>query len=145
MDDKNRRDWHKCIVYDPNNDPKIAYDALKDGLGLAAVGAALNVGRATVIRWRHLYPEFNEAVEAGLQQGELYWDKLAKEHTVIVTEKDGPKVEFKDGVYKFVKKITYGAREHDDIRIAGIDGLSDQSKDQARVQDIVIRLQTRDD
>jgi hypothetical protein len=66
-------------------DPKfcqIVYDHLKSGLSLSCVGPSLiteknpyGVARSTVYEWIEAHPEFREAVEAGQQLAQKFYEQ----------------------------------------------------------------------
>lgn len=127
-------------IYDPETFPQQAYEASANGGDIAAVAAALGVGKRTVALWRNQHPEFDEALEAGRCVGEAKLDILAKEHMVLVQEPNGPKVTFDTQLYKFTKKSAYKARESDPATIiADKDTLENPEKMKA-LQDLVNQL-----
>jgi hypothetical protein len=60
----------------------IAADVLAAGESLAAVCAELDICRATLYNWRDAYPEFANAINAGLQKAQRDWEALGREGIV---------------------------------------------------------------
>jgi hypothetical protein len=102
-----------ATLYEGSISDEIAYNAACEGGNVAAIAAALGVGKRTVELWMTQHPSFIEAVDAGKCVGEARLDKLADDHMVLIQEPNGPKTTFDTSMYKFKKKITYKAREND--------------------------------
>ena len=58
---------------------EIAKNILAAGESLAAVCAEIEIARSTLHEWRKTYPEFDEAIEVGLQQCQRVWEKEGRE------------------------------------------------------------------
>ena len=64
-----------------------ALNVLSKGKSLAAVCAALDICRQTLINWRNTFPEFDEAVKRGLQKAQSKWEDIGESGIVGEHEK----------------------------------------------------------
>jgi transposase-like protein len=117
---KSGRAWNQATIYDPETDPKIAYEVLKTGRSLTQVASALNVATRTVKDWREKYPEFNDAVELGQVHAHAWWQEAAQENLVITEYKDGPKIKFDTALYKWTMAVRFKEREIDPAELSSI-------------------------
>lgn len=117
--------FHGNQVYNPDEDPRIAYEVLATGLGMPSVATKLNVNARTLTRWVHDHPEFAEAVENGQAAAEHAIDSQAHAALTLTQDKDGPKTTFNTDLYKFTKRTRFRARENDPIAITVNAGVSD--------------------
>ena len=72
-------------------DPKYCEEAItlgKIGKSTEAIGAILNVGTATMYRWRDEFPEFREALELAKEFELQWWEDIAQTHMVENKESD---------------------------------------------------------
>jgi hypothetical protein len=58
---------------------KIAAKVLADGESLAAVCAELDICRKTLYNWRDAHPEFESALNKGLQKAQREWEALGRD------------------------------------------------------------------
>ena len=76
-------------LYDPAYCHKVI-ELGKLGKSTEAIGAMLNVGTATLYRWREEHPEFREALELAKEYELLWWEEMAQGY--MVERKDGDRL-----------------------------------------------------
>ena len=57
-------------------------EILAQGKSLAAVCAHLDVSRQALYDWRDAHPEFNNALQRGIQKCQAYWEEIGKDGIV---------------------------------------------------------------
>ena len=140
------RKYHANQVYRPETDPEIAFRVLASGLGYASVAAEIGVAKKTIWLWTKTFPEFLQAVLVGLAAGEDAWDRENAEHSVIVTDKDGPKITYNDRNYRYIKSCVYGQHEKTEMaKFLEETSGAELTPEQTAVLSIVKRLQARSD
>lgn len=58
---------------------EIAAKVLADGESLAAVCAELDICRKTLYRWRDAHPDFESAINRGLQKAQREWEAIGRD------------------------------------------------------------------
>lgn len=93
--------------YNPETYPKIAYEVLskKAMQSKSHLGVALRCAKSTIILWMKRYPEFKEAVEKGLSDGEAKFRDKLKKHAFI------PSSQVNNGLIKLMAANVYGIKE----------------------------------
>jgi hypothetical protein len=56
-----------------------AEEILSQGKSLAAVCAAMDIGRTTLYEWRENHPEFKFALARGLEKAQIYWEQIGED------------------------------------------------------------------
>jgi transposase len=135
---KNDKPWPQSTIYDPENDPQLAYDILCQGKSIVAVAAALDISKRTLYSWIEKFPEFAEAIEVGRVKSQLWWQEQAQECLKIVEEKDGPKIKFDMGLYRWTMATQFRERENDNSVQIVVDASKDA--DISKVNELVQKL-----
>jgi len=68
---------------------------------------ALQCSKTTLIRWMKKFPEFNQAIESGLEIGEMKWRNKIRKHAF------NPSSEVNNGLIKLLSSNVYGIKEDD--------------------------------
>lgn len=74
---KPRVKWEGVRKYDEDM-PKRAYESMASGFSRSATAGSLGIAHATLLEWCKIYPEFNDAVTAGVAAGQKLWEELAQ-------------------------------------------------------------------
>jgi len=92
----------------------------KLGKSTEAIGAMLDVGTATIYRWRDEHPEFREALELAKEHELLWWETIAQSYMIESkdTERINATIWSRSMAARFPKKY----RESTKTEITGADG-----------------------
>jgi len=66
---------------------------------------ALLCSKPTLLKWMKKYPEFNQAIESGLEIGEMKWRDKIRKHAF------SPSSEVNNGLIKLLSSNVYGIKE----------------------------------
>lgn len=66
---------------------EIAEKVLANGESLAAICAEIRITRSTLYEWRDNHPEFNEAIQIGLQMAQRDWERIGRDGVLGNLEK----------------------------------------------------------
>lgn len=105
--------------YDPSYCQK-AIELGKLGKSTEAIGAILNVGTATLYRWRDEHPEFREALEIAKEHELLWWEEIAQGY--MVERKDGDRLNASIWSRSMAARFPKKYRESVKQEITGADG-----------------------
>lgn len=105
--------------YDPSYCQK-AIELGKLGKSTEAIGAILNVGTATLYRWRDEHPEFREALEIAKEHELLWWEEMAQGY--MVERKDGDRLNASIWSRSMAARFPKKYRESVKQEITGADG-----------------------
>lgn len=105
--------------YDPSYCQK-AIELGKLGKSTEAIGAILNVGTATLYRWRDEHPEFREALEIAKEHELLWWEEMAQGY--MVERKDGDRLNASIWSRSMAARFPKKYRESTKTEITGADG-----------------------
>lgn len=105
--------------YDPSYCQK-AIELGKLGKSTEAIGAILNVGTATLYRWRDEHPEFREALEIAKEHELLWWEEVAQGY--MVERKDGDRLNASIWSRSMAARFPKKYRESTKTEITGADG-----------------------
>ena len=78
-----------CSKYDPVNHPKKALKLLSNGMAQDMLAYHLDVHPTTLVRWKHRYPEFADAVAEGITRCDEDAQASLYKCCVGYTDKDG--------------------------------------------------------
>ena len=106
-------------AYDPAFCEK-AIEMGKLGKSTEAIGSILDVGTATLYRWRDEFPEFREALDTAKEYELLWWEDIAQTHMIENRESDkiNASIWSRSMAARFPKKY----RESTKTEITGADG-----------------------
>jgi hypothetical protein len=104
-------------------DPKYCEEVIalgKLGKSTEAIGAMLNVGTATIYRWRDEHPEFREALELAKEYELLWWEDMAQSYMIESkdTERINSSIWSRSMAARFPKKYRESVKQE----LTGADG-----------------------
>lgn len=104
--DENGRKFSITNQYE-NHYPGQALELLKVGASMHELALHFGVTYQTVTNWGDQFPEFRAALNAGLDAGRGYFEKLNRETLCLVEERDGPQTKFADKRYIHTMAVRY--------------------------------------
>jgi len=108
-------------------------DFMSEGMSPAECARAFNVSVKCLHDWRHNFPDFAEAYETALDYNLAYLEGVAREHLVITTYKDGPKVTFDFRTYAHTMATRHGISDRSESNRLTVIMSQDQAElDQAK-------------
>lgn len=106
-------------AYDPAFCEK-AIELGKLGKSTEAIGSILDVGTATLYRWREEFPEFREALETAKDHELRWWEEQAQAY--MVESKDGNRLNSSIWSRSMAARFPKKYRESTKQEITGADG-----------------------
>ena len=109
----NGKRWSPLTTYDPEY-CDVLVEMMAKGCTYVEVAAALKTSIRTFVGWCEQFPEFKEAYEMGEDLAQAWYQRTAREHLVIITEPNGPKVSFDTRQWIHVLKSRY--KQYDSLQ-----------------------------
>lgn len=92
----------------------------KLGKSTEAIGSMLDVGTATLYRWRDEFPEFREALEVAKDHELRWWEEMAQGY--MLEHKDGEKLNSSIWSRSMAARFPKKYRESTKTELTGVDG-----------------------
>ena len=93
----------------------------KLGKSTEAIGSMLDVGTATLYRWRDEFPEFREALDVAKDHELRWWEEMAQGY--MLEHKDGEKLNSSIWSRSMAARFPKKYRESTKTEITGADGV----------------------
>ena len=106
-------------LYDPAYCQKVI-ELGKLGKSTEAIGSMLDVGTATLYRWRDEFPEFREALEIAKEHELRWWEEMAQSY--MLEHKDGERLNASIWSRSMAARFPKKYRESVKQEITGADG-----------------------
>lgn len=106
-------------LYDPSYCDKVI-ELGKLGKSTEAIGSMLDVGTATLYRWRDEFPEFREALEIAKEHELRWWEEMAQGY--MLEHKDGERLNATIWSRSMAARFPKKYRESTKTEITGADG-----------------------
>lgn len=106
-------------LYDPAYCEKVI-ELGKLGKSTEAIGSMLNVGTATIYRWRDEHPEFREALEIAKDHELRWWEEMAQGY--MLEQKDGDRLNASIWSRSMAARFPKKYRESTKQEITGAEG-----------------------
>lgn len=116
----------KNVAYDPVYCPSVIKWMKEEGYSITEVAAELKVSLSTIYKWRKQYPEFDEAIQLGIEFAQAWWERIGREH--VVTNKNA-NMKINLGLYVFIMKNRFQYKDVAKIEsVISIDNKSESDK-----------------
>lgn len=138
---ENGKKWNANTLYTP----EFCDDVLRimsQGKCMETCASEMGIRFSTFKNWRKNYPEFDAAVIDGVSLAKDWWEEQAREHLVIMNQKDGPSTTFNTRVYLHAKAVRFNESERaTNVNINVGDG-TNVDETIKKVQDTLEKLHT---